>query len=188
MRFVQTDISQCQGAGTGFFDAAVGRFILQFLPDPVAVLRGLAQLVRPGGVLVFQEVSYAPLLALSAHLPLWSACVAIARDTVQRLGAKPEMGIALHRTFQEAGLPAPTVRMEVLLDTSPDFTLWIYEVLRSLRPHMEQHGAALQALGDFETLWVRLLSEVAASQTVVPYLAVVGAWCRNDAVEHESRR
>ena len=30
------------------FDAAVGRYILCFLPDPVAVLRSLSQLVRPG--------------------------------------------------------------------------------------------------------------------------------------------
>jgi hypothetical protein len=63
-------------------------------------------------------------------------------------------------------------------DSTPDFTLWIYEVLRSLRPHIEQHSVALQALGDFETLWVRLLSEVAASHAVVPYLPVVSAWCR----------
>src|SRR5499427_3557171 len=56
------DISQVQSTGT--FDAVVGRFILQFVPDPVIVLRALYQLVRPGGVVAFQEVSYAALLAL----------------------------------------------------------------------------------------------------------------------------
>src|SRR6266513_5666115 len=34
------------------FDAAVGRFILMYLPDPVAVLHAISRLVRPGGVLV----------------------------------------------------------------------------------------------------------------------------------------
>src|SRR5213596_1140556 len=32
------------------FDAAVGRFILMYLPDPVATLRSISQVVRSGGV------------------------------------------------------------------------------------------------------------------------------------------
>lgn len=108
--FLQGDVSQPKSAG--LFDATVGRFILQFVPDPVFALRHLAQLVRPGGVVAFQEVSYAPLLALSTHTPLWSACVSVARETILRSGANPEMGVALHRNFQEAGLPPPTMRME----------------------------------------------------------------------------
>lgn len=39
-------------------DATVGRLIVQCISDPVAVLRSLSQLVRPGGVLAFQDVSY----------------------------------------------------------------------------------------------------------------------------------
>jgi len=163
------------------FDAVVGRFILQFVNDPVAVLRRLADVTRPGGVLVFQEVSYAPLIALSSHLPLWSASVAAAREAVQRSGANPEMGVALHRTFQEAGLPLPTMRMEMLLGNAPNFTLWIYDLLCSLRPKLLEHGISIQALGDFSTLPARLQAEVALSKTVVPYVALVGAWCRNPA-------
>ncbi len=41
-------------------DATVGRLMVQFISDPVAVLRSLSQLVRPGGVLAFQDVSYVP--------------------------------------------------------------------------------------------------------------------------------
>jgi SAM-dependent methyltransferase len=179
LRFVECDISQAQCLGS--FDVAVGRFILQFLSDPVAVLCGVSKMVRPGGVLAFQEVSYTPLLALSAHLPLWSACVTAARDTVQRLGAKPEMGLSLHQTFQEAGLPAPTTRMEVLLGSSADFTLWIYDLLCSLRPQIEKDGTSVEKLGDFATLPVRLQAEVAQYKSVVPYLGVVGTWSRKPA-------
>src|SRR5215472_13636072 len=52
--------------------AAVGRFILMFLPDPVPVLRSAVGLVRPGGVIAFQEPSWAAMLALGSGLPLWS--------------------------------------------------------------------------------------------------------------------
>src|SRR5262245_59696517 len=48
------------------FDAAVGRFILMFLHDPVSVLRSAVGLVRPGGVVAFQEPSWAAMLALGA--------------------------------------------------------------------------------------------------------------------------
>src|SRR6266705_6426802 len=50
--FTQSDVSQI--ASTRLFDAVVGRFILMYLPDPVAVLRFLSRLVRPGGVFAFQ--------------------------------------------------------------------------------------------------------------------------------------
>ena len=172
--FMECDVSQTQSGGP--FDAVVGRLILQFVPDQVAVLHCLSKVVRPGGVLVFQEVSYAPLLALSAHLPLWSASVSVARETIQRSGANPEAGVALHRSFQEAGLPPPTMRMEMLLGNTPDFALWIYDLLCGLRPKIQQHQVSLDELGDFQALPVRLQSEVSQSKTVVPYVALVGAW------------
>jgi protein kinase-like protein len=87
------------------FDAAVGRFILQFLPDPVEVLHCLSKLVIPGGVVASQEVSWAPTIALAAHLPLWSASLSLARDTLRRSGANTEIGPALYSIFQEAGIP-----------------------------------------------------------------------------------
>ncbi len=38
------------------FDAAVGRFVLEFSRDPSVLLRAIAAHVRPGGVVAFQEV------------------------------------------------------------------------------------------------------------------------------------
>ncbi len=172
----QSDVNQV--ASDKPFDAAVGRFILQFLPDPVAVLRSLSQLVRPGGVLAFQEVSYAPFLLLSAHLPLWSAAASLLHEAISRSGAKTEIGLALHRIFQEAGLPPPAMRIEILLGSDPDFTRWIYDLLCSLRPQVQQQNLSFEPLGEFATLPQRLQAEVAASKTVVPFVALVGAWSR----------
>jgi 2-polyprenyl-3-methyl-5-hydroxy-6-metoxy-1,4-benzoquinol methylase len=179
--FTECDVSQLESSGR--FDAVVGRFILQFIPNPQAVLRDVSLMIRPGGVFAFQEITYAPLLALSQQLPLWSATVSLARETVRRCGANTEMGPALHRVFQEAGLPAPTMRMEVLLGSDPDFALWIYDLLRSLEPQVRRHCVSLESLGDFETLPARLLSELAGSKTVLPYVAFVGAWCHKPADE-----
>ena len=45
--FWEGDITECEPDGV--FDAVVGRYVLQFLADPVAVLRRLSQSLRPGG-------------------------------------------------------------------------------------------------------------------------------------------
>ena len=172
--FTQCDVSEI--ASDKPFDAAVGRFILQFIFDPVAVLRSLSQLVRPGGVVAFQEVSYGPFLLLSAHLPLWSAGVSIIHQTLQQAGANTEIGLALNQIFQEVGLPAPTMRMEILLGSDPGFTRWTYDLICSLRPQIQKYNVSLEPLGDFDTLPGRLQSEVAASKSVVPFVALVGAW------------
>jgi 2-polyprenyl-3-methyl-5-hydroxy-6-metoxy-1,4-benzoquinol methylase len=174
--FTQCDVSEI--ASDKPFDATVGRFILQFISDPVAVLRSLSKLVRPGGVLAFQEVSYAPFLLLSARLPLWSTGVSIIHQTLRHAGANTEIGLALNRIFQEAGIPAPTMRMEILLGSDPEFTRWTYDLICSLRPQIRKHNVSLEPLGDFDTLPVRLQSEVAASKSVVPFVPLVGAWSR----------
>ena len=44
--FTHSDVSQLPSNKP--FDAAVGRYILFFLPDPVAILHFVSQLVRPG--------------------------------------------------------------------------------------------------------------------------------------------
>jgi trans-aconitate methyltransferase len=174
--FVQSDVSQITASEP--FDAAVGRFILMWLPDPASVLRQLSLLVRPGGVVAFQEPSWAPVFAISTHLTLWSAAASLMCETMRRSGANPEMGLALYGIFQEVGLPAPTMQMEVPLGDDPDFIGWIYDVMCSLRPQIERLNLSLRKLGDFDTLQERLQKEVAASNGVTSWMAVVGAWAR----------
>ena len=37
------------------FDAAIGRYVLCFQSDPVSFVRSIANLVRPGGIILFHE-------------------------------------------------------------------------------------------------------------------------------------
>jgi SAM-dependent methyltransferase len=172
--FIESDVNEI--AADQPFDAAVGRFILEFLPDPLAALRSISRLVRPGGVLAFHEPSYAPFLLLSAHLPLWSAIASVIHHTLAHSGAHTEVGLDLHRIFLDAGFPRPTMRMEILLDSDPDFARWTHDLLRSLQPQVQKQNLSLEPLGDFDTLAERVQAEVTASKTAVPFVALVGAW------------
>jgi len=163
------------------FDAVVGRFILMFLPDPIFVLRSVSRLVRPGGVLAFQEPSWIPMLALGDRLPLWSCVLRSIHETILRSGANPEMGLALYSIFQEIGLPAPKMHLEIPLGSDIDFLRVISDLVCSLRPLSEQHNVSLEELGGLDTLPDRICAEIAAASTVVSIVPLVGAWSRKPA-------
>jgi len=159
------------------FDAAVGRFILMYLPDPVAALRSISQMVRPGGVLAFQEPCWVPVLAHLAQLPLWFATASLI-DKTMRVSANHDMGTDLHDTFVQAGLPEPVMRLELPMGKEAYLAQWYYDTLCSLRPQMEQMHMPIESLGSLDTLVERLRAEVAKSKTVACWFAFVGAWCR----------
>jgi SAM-dependent methyltransferase len=179
VRLVQRDASELSGEKP--FDAAVGRFILQFLPDPVSVLRSVALLVRPGGAIAFHEPSWKPFLALCSNMPLWTACGSLAVEAFRGAGANAEMGPELPGVFERSGLPTPSTQMEMSLGSDPESTRWTYDVLSSLRPQIERLGFSAEKVGDFGTLAERLHREAAASATAAPCVALVGAWCRKPA-------
>ena len=174
--FMQSDVSQVTSGAP--FDAVVGRCILQFLPDAAGVIRSLSRLVRPGGVLAFHEPTWSPLLLLTAQLPLWSACASLIRKTFQCSGANADMELVLFRAFEEAGLPAPNMWMEIPMGGDSFFAGWDYDLLCSVRPQMQQHNLSCEALGNFETLRERLDAELVALKSPGACIGLVGAWSR----------
>jgi ubiquinone/menaquinone biosynthesis C-methylase UbiE len=172
VRFTQTDTAQIPGDSA--FDAAVGRYILMFLPDPVSVLRSLSLKVRPGGVLAFQEPCWKSFLEQSQRLPLWSAAASLLVETFQRSGTNTEMGPELSRVFQEAGLSTPLTHRDTLFGSER----WLPDCLYSMRPRMAELNLSVDSLGDFETLFERLQAEVKAFKTRTPLPDMIGAWSR----------
>ena len=128
-------------------------------------------------MLVFQEPDWIPVLAHLVKLPLWFATASLI-DKTMRTSANHDMGTELHHTFVEAGLPEPTVRMEVPMGKEAYLAQWYYDTLCSLRPKLEQLHLPIESLGNLGTLVDRLQTEVAESKTVACWFASVGAWCR----------
>jgi 2-polyprenyl-3-methyl-5-hydroxy-6-metoxy-1,4-benzoquinol methylase len=176
VKFLQADLHDIPADKP--FDAAVGRFILMFLPDPSSVLRSVSRLVSPGGVLAFQEPSWISMLAMAARLPLWSRALAAIHETFLRSGVNPEMGLDLHRTFREIGLAALNMHLDMPLGADASFTSIMSDLLCSVRPLAEQHRVPLAELGDFSTLSRRIQAEIAAANTVVSVVPIVSVWSR----------
>lgn len=180
IRFIECDVSTVPAGAP--FDALVGRLILQFFPDPLAVLRSLAAHVRPGGVVAFHEANWASFLSQAAHLPLRSLCGSLIIETFRRSGARTDMELALFRGFQDIGLPPPELRLETPIGHDSETRRWIYDLFCTVCRRFAELGISASSVGDLDTLFDRLEAELDATRSYAACIGLVGAWSRKPAI------
>jgi len=175
--FVELDVNRAMSeVNSEPFDVVVGRLILEFLPDPAAVLHSLSKLVRPGGIIVFQDCYWAPLLQLTARLPLWTKCASLIYQTFERSGANMDMEHRLYQAFLDAPLPTPQVMIEIPVGDTPDIRRWVYDLFCTLYPQMQEHNLPTTEAGELESLLSRLEAELDRTRTFAACVGLIGAW------------
>jgi SAM-dependent methyltransferase len=155
-------------------DAVVGRFILQFVPDPAVALKAAARLLRPGGIIAMQEPAWGLFLEAIHHLPLALSCASLIRQTFLAGGARTDMAQPLFQGFEEAGLSLTHARIELPVVPCEEASGWLYELLCAVQPQMELHGLRTSSLGDLATLSERLRMEATASSPFGVCVGLVG--------------
>ena len=162
------------------FDAVVGRWILMYLPDPVAVLRGLAGRVRPGGIVAFQENDFTYPPTTFPQAPLHQQVMRWTSPPPGSGGPDQQMGSKLHQTYLDAGLPYPQLRLDAPVGGGDDWPGYAYvaDTVRSLLPMLEQMGLVSAEDVDVETLAHRLRAEALGQRGVQMLPIVMGAWAR----------
>ncbi len=176
--FVQGDITRMNFAMD--FDAIVGRFILQHLSDPVAVLARLARFLRPKSIVGFQELDQTRVSYSLPPATLYDQAFFWIREAVSRAGIDPNLGMRLYGLFLDAGLPAPQMCGEAVVGAGPD---WIgYEVVagtvRSLLPLILKFGIAPEQEVSIDTLASRLQEEIVSQRGVGRGPDVISVWTR----------
>jgi ubiquinone/menaquinone biosynthesis C-methylase UbiE len=160
------------------FDAVVGRAILSYVPDAAAVLTSLVALVRSGGVVAFQDIWPASMLHSTAHLPLRARCVSLIDRILRRAGVHMDMDLVFYRAFQDAGLPAPNMRIEVPAGDGPNVVRWLYDLCCTLFPLVSAEDLAASGIGELDSLESRLEAERVAARSFATCVGLVGAWSR----------
>ena len=89
-----------------------------------------------------------------------------------------DMELVLYQTFQEAGLPAPSMRIEVPVGDGPEIRRWIYDLFCSLGPRMQPHDLSTSVFGDLGSLLPRLEAELVSTKSFGACIGLVGAWSR----------
>jgi SAM-dependent methyltransferase len=162
------------------FDAVVGRYILMFQSDPAAMVRKLARLVRPGGVIVFHEPDWDGVRSVPAS-PTYDRCSRWIVETLRRSGHATHMGKQLHSTFVAAGLPAPTMRLDALIAGGPnnaDPLRLLADIVDTLLPEMERLGVVTAAEVGPESLFERMIAEAGQRDSILVGRYEIGAWSR----------
>jgi SAM-dependent methyltransferase len=165
------------GAEHGSFDAAVGRRVLMYQPDPVLALRGLIRVLRPGALVVFQEADATMVPASRVPLPLNARVNRWMWQTVQREGGNIHMGFDLAPALEQAGLLVEQVRAEAIVQT-PKSRHHVGMIIRAMLPRIVEHGVATEAEIDVDTLDQRLAEECEKSNATYVGDMAFGAWAR----------
>ncbi len=161
------------------FDAIVGRLVLMYYPDPVDTVRKLMRHVRPGGLIVFQEIDLANACSMPVA-PLFERSMTWIKQTLSGTGARIQMGLELYPVFVAAGLPGPSMRIDALIGGGPQCPLFevVAELIQSLLPVMEELNIASAAEAQASTLAERMRDEVVALNGIVRSAGFIGAWSR----------
>jgi SAM-dependent methyltransferase len=161
------------------FDAVIGRYVLMFQADPVAMLRGVACHLRPGGTIVFHEPDWDACRS-SPPAPTYDHCCRWIVETFRRSGIETNMGIKLDATFRAAGLAAPSMHLEAIVGGTKggfDWSHQVVELVVTMLPEIQSQGVATAADVDIESLGRRMQREIEAGSVIVSR-SEVGAWSR----------
>jgi len=176
VRFVASELGDFDDADG--VDAVIGRFVLQFTPDPIPLLRRLVRLVRPGGLVAFHEANWATLLAQCVRLPLRRVCAQLVHDAIARGGAHTNMEQMLWRGYRDIGLTSIGLTLETPIGDDLETRRWLFDLFCTVQPRFYDLGLSGAAVGDLPTLAARLDAELDAHHALAACLGLVGAWGR----------
>ena len=160
-------------------DAFVGRLTLMYLGNPAAALRNMAQQVKPGGLIVFQEIDISGYKTVP-HSGYANEAFYLISETLRRSGADVQMGLKLFSTFIAAGLPAPRMIMGARVEGGPDSFAYEYltQLVRQLLPMAEKFGVTNPGEIQLDTFAQRMRDEVVACDGLIVIPPLIGAWSR----------
>ena len=164
------------------FDAIVGRYVLMFLREPVAMLSALRAKLRTGGCIAFHELDWSGARSTPVA-PTYDRCCRWAIDALRLGGADPHMGSGLYGAIVRAGYEPPHMHLEAIIGGADDPSGAVTALFRTMFPEafgatLERHGVATAATIDSETLPERMSAEIASLGSVIVGRSEIGLWAR----------
>jgi SAM-dependent methyltransferase len=97
-------LSRVPGVAPSSFDAAYARWVLCFIPDPAAAVRGVATMLRPGGVFCVQDYFNYEALTTAPRGQAFARAVKATGESWRARGGDPDLVGRLPELMRRAGL------------------------------------------------------------------------------------
>jgi ubiquinone/menaquinone biosynthesis C-methylase UbiE len=164
------------------YDAVVCRYVLIHQTDPARFLRVMTELVRPGGVIAVHEMDASRGIHSNPPIPLLHRMAELAQQAFAQTGTATDAGGRLVQLFWEAGLPAPSLFAETVVESSRDSLIlpWVTDTLRQLLPGLIATGRVTKEEADIDTLTDRLRHAADAMRSQLELVPQVCGWARVD--------
>lgn len=136
-------------------DGAYARWVLCFVPDPAAVVRGVAQALRPGGVFAVQDYFDYESITLAPRSAAFDRVIRAVGESWRAHGGDPDVVSRLPKFFAEAGLELREIRAH-LRTARPHEQLWQWPTtfFRNFVPALVREGFLTPAdQAAFEQEW-----------------------------------
>jgi SAM-dependent methyltransferase len=174
VQFVEGDIND--PAPGGPFDAMVERLVLMWVPDPAAVLRRQATVLRPGGLVVPVEADLSMMRSLPEH-PFGTQVKSWLVEAFAKAGIS-FLGPRLCAVVQEAGLrPLGMIGVQPHFIPGDEVGLaFLVESMRVAEPLIVGTGVATAEEIGMETFEQRLRDEGQRTPGVATAYMLLSAW------------
>ncbi len=162
------------------FDALVGRFILMYLPDPLATVRHLSALLRSGAVIAFMEPDFTVSSRVFPEMPDFVHCGEWIADALRLAGARIDMGMRLYHLYRDAGFSNTATQVSHLTGCGIQREMidFFVETIRSILPKIIQYGIATADQVRIDTLADRMDAATRAADPQWVGTRYVSAWAR----------
>jgi len=161
----------------GPFDAVIGRCVLVHQVEPTKMIRRVSSAVRTGGIVGFFEPAFHAHFYMTPEVPLMRAVCESIINCHRAALQSPDVAGRFISCFLDSGLPEPRVNWESIAPGSdPKFVRWIAVMYETLLPLMESSGTVDPNVGDFASLYDRLLSALTEGRTQFTSVPYVSAW------------
>ena len=125
----------------GVFDAAYQRWVLCFVKDPEAVVRGVARALKPGGVFAIQDYMHYEGILLAPESAPFRRFVRVVAEAWRDHGGDTEIGMRLPSLLVEHGLK-PVEISPVHRVARPQSQLWTWPTIfiETYAPKLVEEG------------------------------------------------